>query len=93
MSYGQMQATISKRGRSGKIYMALGNICGPRWEYWEDIESKNYYGQSDQGLSDTIYVNLAFPRSALVEFLGLAKFAGMVTALFSCIVPRGSLFP
>lgn len=33
--------------------------------------------------------NLNFPTSILVEFLILAKFAGMVTALFHCIVTGG----
>jgi len=37
--------------------------------------------------------NLGFPSSMLVELLALEKFAGTVTALFGCVVPRGSLFP
>ena len=46
-----------------------------------------------RGYLTLISGNLGFPSSIVVEFLVLAKFAGMVTALFSCIVLRGSLFP
>lgn len=45
------------------------------------------------GYLTTVFANLGFPSSILVEFLVLAKFADMVTALFGCIVPRGLRFP
>lgn len=42
-----------------------------------------------RGYSTPVCGNLNFPSFILVEFLILAKFAGMVTALFHCIVTRG----
>lgn len=46
-----------------------------------------------RGYVKPIHGHLHFPSFILVETLVPAKFAGMVTSLFSCIMPRGSLFP
>lgn len=46
-----------------------------------------------RGYLTPAYGNLRFPSSILVEFLVLAKFAGIVTSPFRCIVPEESLFP
>lgn len=46
-----------------------------------------------RGCMTLIYGNLGFPIFILVQILVPAKFSGMVTALFSCVVPTGSLFP
>lgn len=46
-----------------------------------------------RGYVRPIHGRLHFPSFILVETLAPAKFPGMVTALLSCIMPRGSLFP
>lgn len=45
-----------------------------------------------RGCMTLIYGNLGFPIFILVEIIVPAKFTGMVTALFSCVVPTGSSF-
>lgn len=45
-----------------------------------------------RGCMTLIYGNLGFPIFILVEIIVPVKFAGMVTAVFSCVVPTGSSF-